>query len=124
MKRVFIAFAIEDKFARDNLVHQSAQSQTPFTFVDMSVQEPFTEAWKTQCRERIKSCDGVVAFISRNTPGADGACWEIKCAKDEGIPIRGFWVHRDDPCCKPSELGITGVDYWTWDNVKSFIDSL
>lgn len=111
MKRVFIAFAIEDKFARDNLVFQSKQEHTPFEFVDMSVQEPFTSAWKTQCRERIKGCDGVVAFISRNTSSADGACWEIKCAIEEGKTIKGFWVHRDDPCCKPSELGSASVDY-------------
>lgn len=124
MKKVFIAFAIEDKFARDNLVYQAEQEHTPFKFLDMSVQEPFTSMWKTQCRERIKECNGVVAFISRNTPRADGACWEIKCAIEEGIPIRGFWVHRDDPCCKPVELGTTRVDYWTWDNVKNFINSL
>ncbi len=124
MKKVFIAFAIEDKFARDNLVYQSGQEHTPFEFLDMSVQEPFTSAWKTQCRERIKGCDGVVAFISRKTPSAEGACWEIKCAIDENIPLRGFWVHKDDPCCRPSELGTTRVDYWTWDNIKSFLNSL
>jgi hypothetical protein len=124
VKKIFIAFAIEDKFARDNLVFQANQEHTPFEFVDMSVQEPFTSMWKTQCRDRIKGCDGVVAFISRKTPKADGACWEIKCAIEEGIQIRGFWVHRDDPCCKPVELGTTRVDVWTWDNVKSFINSL
>jgi nucleoside 2-deoxyribosyltransferase len=124
MKRVFISFAMEDKFARDNLVHQAEQSHTPFEFVDMSVRQPWSSSWKTQCRERIKQCDGVVAFISRNTPRADGACWEIKCAIEEGIPIRGFWVHRDDPCCRPAELGSTRVDYWTWDNVTNFINSL
>jgi hypothetical protein len=37
-KRVFIAFAIEDKFARDNLVYQAQrQENTPFTFLDFSV---------------------------------------------------------------------------------------
>ena len=124
MKKVFIAFAIEDKFARDNLVYQANQEHTPFEFVDMSVQEPFSEAWKTQCRARIKGCDGVVAFISRRTPEATGACWEIACAISEGIPMRGFWVHKDDPCCRPSEMGSNRIDYWTWDNVKSFINSL
>lgn len=124
MKRIFIAFAIEDKFARDNLVFQSNQAHTPFEFIDMSVKEPFSEAWKTQCRVLIKSCDGVVAFISRNTPEADGELWEIKCAIEEGIPIRGFWVHRDDPCCRPSEMGSTQIDFWTWETVKSFIDSV
>ena len=124
-KRVFIAFAIEDKFARDNLVYQAKhQENAPFDFTDMSVKQPWDAQWKTNCRAKIRGCDGVIAFISRNTPGAEGACWEIKCAKEEGIPIRGFWVHRDDPCCKPSELGSTSVVYWTWDYIKNFIDSL
>jgi hypothetical protein len=109
-KRIFIAFAIEDKVARDNLVHQAQrQGNVPFDFTDMSVQEPWDSRWKTRCRERIAGCDGVIAFISRNTPYAEGACWEIKCAKEEGIPIKGFWVHRDDPCCKPAALGSTPV---------------
>ncbi|MFZ0864645.1 MAG: hypothetical protein WCA27_24295 [Candidatus Sulfotelmatobacter sp.] len=124
-KCVFIAFAIEDKFARDNLVYQAKhQENVPFDFTDMSVKEPWDSQWKTNCRKKIKGCDGVIAFISRNTPSAEGACWEIKCAKEEGIPIKGFWVHKEDPCCKPGELGSTSVVYWTWENVKNFIDSL
>ena len=122
---VFIAFAVEDKFARDNLVYQAKhQENAPFDFTDMSVKEPWDSQWKTNCRKKIKGCDGVVAFISRKTPKAEGACWEIKCAKEEGIPIKGFWVHKDDPCCKPTELESTSVVYWTWENIKNFVDSL
>ena len=124
-KRIFIAFAVEDKFARDNLVFQAKyQREAPFDFVDMSVKEPWDSAWKTNCRTKIRGCDGVIAFISRNTPEADGACWEIKCAKEEGIPLRAVWVHSDDHCCKPKELGSTSVVNWTWDNIATFIDSL
>lgn len=124
MKRVFISFAMEDKFARDNLVFQAKKQDTPFDFVDMSVKEPWDSAWKTKCRQRIKGCDGVIAFISRNTPNAAGACWEITCAIEEAIPIKGFWVHANDPCCRPSELGSKPIVYWTWDNIKNFLDSL
>jgi hypothetical protein len=124
-KRIFIAFAIEDKFARDNLVYQaSRQRSAPFDFTDMSVKQPWDQKWKTNCRSHLQGCDGVIAFISRNTPKAEGACWEIRCAKEERIPIKGFWVHRDDPCCKPAELGSTAVVYWTWDNIINFLDSL
>jgi hypothetical protein len=46
-KHVFIAFAIEDKFARDNLVYQAKkQDNTPFDFTDMSVKEPWDSRWK------------------------------------------------------------------------------
>lgn len=124
MNRIFISFAIEDKFARDNLVYQAKQANTPFKFIDMSVKEPWSSSWKTSCRSRIKGCDGVIAFISRNTPKAEGACWEIKCAKEEVIPIRGFWVHKEDPCCKPVEIGNTAIENWTWDNIKSFLNSI
>jgi len=124
-KRIFIAFAVEDKFARDNLVFQAKyQRDAPFDFIDMSVKDPWDSAWKTNCRTKIRGCDGVIAFISRNTPNAEGACWEIKCAKEEGIPLKGIWVHKDDACCKPKELGSTSVVYWTWDNITNFIESL
>ena len=53
-KRVFIAFAIEDKAKRDHLVYQAKLDNSPFEFVDMSVKEPWDEKWKTNCRERIK----------------------------------------------------------------------
>lgn len=125
MKKIFIAFAIEDKFARDNIKYQSErQINAPFEFVDMSVQEPWSSSWKTNCRERIKQCDGVVAFLSRNTPNADGARWEIKCALEERIPLRAFWVHADDKCCRPTELQNASVYEWTWDNVRNFINAL
>jgi len=124
-KRVFIAFAVEDKFARDNLVYQAQQQESaPFSFQDFSVKEPWDSQWKTNCRTKIKGCDGVIAFISANTPKAEGACWEIKCAKEEGLPLLALWVYKDDKRGKPTELGSTPVKEWTWPNVKAFIESL
>jgi len=37
--RVFIAFAVEDKWARDYLVGQAINDKSPFEFVNMSVNE-------------------------------------------------------------------------------------
>ena len=80
-KRVFIAFAVEDKTYRDFLVGQAKHAKTPFDFVDMSVKEPWDAQWKTNCRTRVKGCDGVIALISKHTANADGELWEIKCAE-------------------------------------------
>ena len=124
-KRVFIAFAIEDKFARDNLVCQAnRQNSAPFDFTEMPVRQPWNEKWKANCRAHLQGCDGVIAFISRNTAKADDTLWEIKCAREEGIPIKGFWVHADDPCRKPAELGNSGIAYWTVENIVDFLHSL
>ncbi len=100
-KRVFISFAIEDARQRDFLVGQARLEKSPFEFVDMSVKEPWDEKWKTNCRTKIKGCNGVIALISKNTAKADGAKWEIKCAKDEKIPIVGMYAYSDDRAAAP-----------------------
>ena len=124
-KRVFISFAVEDKTYRDFLVGQARNNNSPFEFVDMSVKEPWDDKWKTRCRTKIKGCDGVIALVSKNTKNADGQLWEIKCAKEESIPVRGVYTKSDDkPATLPSELSGVRVVNWTWENIKNFIDSL
>ena len=124
MKNIFISFAIEDKFARDHLVHQEEQARVPFSFADMSAREAWDNSWKTRCRERIKQCDGVVALLSPRTRLADGAKWEMQCAIEEGIPIMGVHIHKDNKGQIPSELDGEKVIEWTWDGIKRFIDGL
>lgn len=121
-KRIFISFAVEDRAYRDLLVGQARNAGSPFEFVDMSVKEPWDEKWKTNCRARIKGCDGVLALVSKNTAKADGALWEIKCAKEEGIPTRGIYCTRDNhPAMTPAGVRMLN---WTWTNITNFINSL
>jgi hypothetical protein len=104
---------------------QAKNEKSPFEFVDMSAKEPWDEKWKTNCRTRIKGCDGVIAMVSKNTTSANGAIWEIKCAKEEGVPVRGIYTTTEGrPTSIPSELHGIRIVNWTWDNIKSFLDSL
>lgn len=80
LKRIFISFAIEDVKYRDLLKGQALNTKSPFTYTDISVKQAWDNNWKTNCRQRIKSCDGVIALISKNTRNADGAKWEMQCA--------------------------------------------
>lgn len=123
--RIFIAFAIEDKWARDYLVGQAKNEKSPFEFVNMSVSEPWDEEWKKNCRTRIKGCDGMIAMVSKNTKNASGELWEIKTAKAESVPIRGVYTTTDDrPAILPTELSGVRVVGWTWSNIKAFLDTL
>lgn len=119
-KVVFIAFAMEDKTQRDFLKGQSLNTKSPFAFIDMSVKEPYKEEWKSRVKTRIRRSDGVIALISKNTKTSSGEKWEIQCAKDEKVKLRGIWAYADD------RTNIEGVNtkVWTWDNIKDFIDSL
>lgn len=124
-KKVFISFAMEDKTLRDFLVGQAKNEKSPFEFVDMSVKKPWDSAWKTNCRTKIKGCDGVLAIVTKKTKNAAGQLWEIECAKDERIPRRGVWGYSDDkPASLPTELSGVTVVNWTWNNIKNWIDSL
>lgn len=122
-KRVFIAFAIEDKTYRDFLVGQANLKSSPFEFTDMSVKEPWDRKWMTNCRARIKGCDGVIALISKNTKKADGQLWEIECAYEESIPTMLMYVDDNRPTI-PKIIDGKRISVWSWDNLVTFIEKL
>lgn len=119
-KVVFIAFAIEDEGQRNLFVGQRLHPRQPYEFVDMSVKEPYDEAWKQRVRARIKRSDGVIALVSRSSLKSSGELWEIQCAKEEGKPLRGIWAYAAD---RTTLAGLTTVE-WNDANIVSFIDSL
>lgn len=107
------------------IVGQSRHERSPFEFVDMSVKEPWDERWKTQCRTKIKGCDGVIAIVTKNTATADGALWEMMCAVEEGIPLIGIYGNAENrPASLPRELAGKSVIDWTWSGIARFISSL
>jgi hypothetical protein len=90
----------------------------------MSVKEAWSEQWKTNCRTKIKGCDGVIALLSSNTFYADGARWEMKCAVEEKIPLIGVYISKDNKPVIPSELSGKKVIEWTWAGIADFINKL
>jgi len=122
-KKIFVSFAIEDKKYRDFLVAQAKNESSPFTFVDMSAKEPWTQnIWKQKCREKIQQCDGMIVLLSKNTWHASGARWEIKCAKEERVPVVGMHVKKNDKGAIPPELNGKKVIEWSWDNLDETIN--
>lgn len=122
-KRVFIAFAVEDKKYRDFLAGQAKLRGSPFEFIDFSVKNPWDEKWKTNCRTRVRSCSGMIALISKNTARAEGELWEIQCAFDEGIPTMLMWINDGRPRL-PALIRHKRVNVWSWSNLTAFIDRL
>lgn len=121
--KLFISFAIEDETYRDYLVKQARLEKSPFDFVDMSVKKPWKEEeWKRKCRTKIKKCDGVIVLLSKNTWNSGGTRWEIKCAKDEGVPIIGMHVKKNDKGAIPPELKGKNIIEWSWDNLEKTIN--
>jgi hypothetical protein len=124
VKRIFTSFAIEDERIRDLFVGQARKENVPYELVDMSVKEPWSDSWKTRCRSRIKGCNGVVVLITEHLKQADGAIWEIKCAKEENIPLIAVYIGSATAANAPVELnGVTKIT-WTWAGIASFVNGL
>lgn len=123
-KKIFVSFAIEDQKYRDFLVAQAKNENSPFDFFDMSVKQPWNEnEWKRKCREKIRKCDGLIVLLSKNSLYSTGARWEIKCAKEEGIPVVGMHINKNKRGPIPPELRGRQVIIWSWDNLEEIIDS-
>jgi hypothetical protein len=123
-KRIFTSFAIEDKTKRDLFVGQAKNQAVPYELIDMSVKEPWSSSWKTQCRTRIRSCSGVIVLITKNLKKAEGAIWEIKCAKEENIPILGVYLDGTTLIDTPDELNGKKKIQWTWAGIAEFVNGL
>lgn len=124
-KRIFVSFAIEDGNLRDMLRGQMRNPRTPIEYVDMSVKKAWDSKWKTQCRTRVKGCDGMIAIITKNSRKADGQIWEIKCAYEEGVPVYLIYGSQNNrPTLVPSVISGKRIYNWTWDNIGNFISRL
>jgi hypothetical protein len=119
-KTIFIAFAMDDERIRDMIKGQSLNTKSPFEFIDMSVKEPYDSEWKKRVRTRVLRSDGVLAIVSKSSLSSTGQQWEIECAKDEKVPLRGIWAYKGD------RTDVNGVNtmVWTWPNIENWIDSL
>jgi hypothetical protein len=119
-KVIFVAFAIEDEHQRDLFKGQSLHPRAPYEFIDMSVKEPYDTDWQGRVRTRIRRSDGVIVLVSKNSLTSSGQKWEIACAREEGVRIRGIWAYKDD------RTNVEGVRTLAWsdDNINAFIDSL
>jgi hypothetical protein len=119
-KVIFVAFAVEDTRQRDFLKGQSLNTKCPFEYIDMSVKEAYDSDWKAKVRTRIKRSDGVIALVSKNSTTSSGQKWEIACAKEEGVPLKGVWAYTDD---RTNLVGVNTI-VWTWAGITNFIDGL
>ena len=67
----------------------------------------------------------MIALVSKNTARSDGERWEVACANEEKVPVRGMYIDSDNkPATLPTEFSGVRVVEWGWNNIASFINSL
>lgn len=96
MSRVFVSFAIEYKVLRDFLVEQKRNARNSKNFSGYTVEEPWNEKWKTECRKCVQMFAVMIGIINRITARASGQLWEFKFAIEEGVPLLLTHGSRDN----------------------------
>lgn len=122
--RIFTSFAMENIRLRDFLVGQARQERSSFSFVDMSVKQPWDSSWKTNCRQKIKGCDGIIGLITSDTPNAAGQLWELQCGYQEYVPVLLIYGNDSRPSRTPIEISGRRIHLWTWANISNFLAGL
>ena len=110
MARAFVAFQMEDRWARDFLVQHAKDKNNDIGFTDYSVHEPFDEKWKTNCKERISKTKGTIVLVGPDTANAEAVVWEITETNRQEHPIFGVQIHRDETHAIPAVRAIALSD--------------
>jgi hypothetical protein len=127
VKEVAARTLTEDRKLRDLLSGQKRNARSSIEFTDYSVKQPWSSSWKTNCRQRIRACKGMIGIITQNTPQADGQLWELQCAIEEDIPLMLIHGHSDATeklTRLPKVIQGLRINLWTEDNVVGFLNKL
>lgn len=66
----------------------------------------------------------MIVMLSKNTFHSSGVRWEIKCAKDERIPVIGMHIKKNNKGAVPPELKGIPIIEWTWDNLSRSLNKI
>ena len=122
--KIFVSFAPEDKKEGKMLGDQCRNPFSTFEVSGGSEEGQGNEDWQTQTRERIKQVRVVLMVIGKNTAKAANVVWEIKVAREEGIPVLGVYVNKEYQDSIPETFGSGPVIEWNWEHVYNTILSI
>jgi hypothetical protein len=126
-KQVFISFPLKDADLKDQLIEQINKESPELECVFMPEKKSWESAWKEECREKVRGCDGAIGIITANTIRADGQLWELRCAFEAKIKI--LLIGDEEACDIPAKkfpdlLRDEDILPWTSSNVSMFLGKL
>jgi len=122
--RIFVSFSPDDKQYGEMMTDQLRNPFSSFEIVACSRDGQGTVNWETETRENIRKAGVFLLIVGKNAAHAANVAWEIKAAREAGIPVLGVLVGKDCLDCAPEALGDAPVIIWTWDGIYNMIRSM
>lgn len=63
----------------------------------------------------------MIVLLSKNIWHSEGARWEIKCAREEGLRVIGMHIKKNDKGAVPPELKGCRIIEWSWRNLEKIL---
>jgi hypothetical protein len=114
VRRAFVSFEMEDRWARD-LLEQQAVGRTAFEFVDYSIVDSFDAQWKTNASARMTLTRGTVVLVGASTSQSAAVLWEIAETKRQDHPLVGVQIDPDETYPIPAGIPRDKVCRWNLD---------
>jgi hypothetical protein len=124
VRNLFISFSVDDLAQVNFLRSQAKDENFDMEFRDYSVKEPFDEAWKSQCRDRISLTSATICMIGPDTASRPAVIWELEESYRQGKKVAGIRIFkdRDDPIPKPLADHKAPILLWKRDLIKKFLE--
>ncbi len=122
-KRVFISFHMNDLKFKKFIIEQAKSDRFDLEFTNYSVNEPFDEKWKTQCKERLKKVSAIICLIGEDTWSRLAVDWELKTSYELDKQIFGVRIFRDKNHIIPKQLRDHRAKILQW-NIKDIVREL
>ncbi len=114
-KRVFIAFHMDDRHAKELLTEQARSDRFELEFVNYAVNEPFDEKWKTQCKDRIAKTSVTICLIGERTHLREAVNWELETSYALDHKVFGVRIYRDKYYAVPRVMREHNAKIINWD---------
>lgn len=113
-RNIFISFHVDDEAQVNLLRAQAAKENFGMEFRDYSVKEPFDEAWRRRCAERIAQTSMTIVMIGQETANREAVNWEIEESYRQGKKVVGVRIYRDANHAIPQAMARHGASVVNW----------
>jgi hypothetical protein len=122
-RNVFISFHVEDEAQVNLLRAQATNSDFGMEFRDYSVKEPFDEAWRSNCRDRIAQTSLTIVMVGPGTANREAVDWEIEESYRQGHKVIGVRIFRDrdDPIPPALTRHNAPILLWNRDDIATHL---
>ncbi|MBU0578230.1 TIR domain-containing protein [Patescibacteria group bacterium] len=114
---------MDDLHAKTLLCEQAKSDKFDLEFVNYSVNEPFDEKWKTNCKERINQTSVTICLFGENTYKREAVLWELNTAYSLDKKVFGVRIYKDENHIVPAPLRENGASILKW-NISDIVAEL